>query len=305
MVGDLAQSTGPWARDSWDDVEVALRKRYPGKVEQLKFGYRVPKQIFDFAAKLLPSAAPHVKAPQVVREGPSEPETIASAPEGVTEAALKSAREYASLGLFVAIVCDSTHHATMAAALKEHHVSFDDAQHDQFGKSINLLSAEQVKGLEFDAVVVVEPAQIAERTEVGLRLLYVALTRTTRHLTICYSRGLPVLGLLGPDPYVVETGDVASATGPAPNRAPHPSSGMIDQAEGLRDQSLTVPSNPGNLTSPSRLRRALVRAVAAELAGSIRGTVEPDIWLDVLDQLRRELGVSVDDLLDMLRTGRD
>ncbi len=54
-------------------------------------------------------------------------------------------------------------------------MSSDDASSGQFGKPINLLTAEQSKGLEFDAIVVVEPAAIAERGSTGLRELYVAL----------------------------------------------------------------------------------------------------------------------------------
>jgi DNA helicase IV len=47
------------------------------------------------------------------------------------------------------------------------------------------------KGLEFDAIVVVEPAAIAGQTARGLRLLYVALTRPIQHLTVVHSQPLP------------------------------------------------------------------------------------------------------------------
>ena len=57
-------------------------------------------------------------------------------------------------------------------------------------EGIPLLTPRQAKGLEFDHVVVVEPALVAER-EQGLRELYVALTRPTQTLVVVYSRPLP------------------------------------------------------------------------------------------------------------------
>ena len=55
---------------------------------------------------------------------------------------------------------------------------------------VPLLTPRQAKGLEFDHVVVVEPALIAER-EQGLRHLYVALTRPTKTLVVVHARPLP------------------------------------------------------------------------------------------------------------------
>ncbi len=57
--------------------------------------------------------------------------------------------------------------------------------------SIPVLTPRQAKGLEFDHVVVVEPAAIAEDGEQGLRELYVALTRPTKTLVVVHARPLP------------------------------------------------------------------------------------------------------------------
>jgi len=62
---------------------------------------------------------------------------------------------------------------------------------DGISKPITLVVASSVKGLEFDAVVVVEPAEIAGTDVRGLRLLYVAMTRPIRHLSIVHSEPLP------------------------------------------------------------------------------------------------------------------
>jgi DNA helicase IV len=48
-----------------------------------------------------------------------------------------------------------------------------------------------VKGLELDGVVVVEPAAIVEAEHLGMRALYVALTRSTKRLTVVHARPLP------------------------------------------------------------------------------------------------------------------
>jgi DNA helicase IV len=48
-----------------------------------------------------------------------------------------------------------------------------------------------VKGLEFDSVVVVEPAAIIEASRRGANDLYVALTRTTNRLGLLHTRALP------------------------------------------------------------------------------------------------------------------
>ena len=54
-----------------------------------------------------------------------------------------------------------------------------------------MLRPPEAKGLEFDAVVVVEPAAIAAGTSRGLRLLYVALTRAVQELVVVHARPLP------------------------------------------------------------------------------------------------------------------
>jgi DNA helicase IV len=57
--------------------------------------------------------------------------------------------------------------------------------------SVPVLTPRQAKGLEFDHVVVVEPAAVADDGDRGLRELYVALTRPTRTLVVVHARPLP------------------------------------------------------------------------------------------------------------------
>ncbi len=60
LVGDLAQSTGPWARDSWEEIGEALLGQHPLVIEELTLGYRVPNQVYELAVQLLPEAAPGI-----------------------------------------------------------------------------------------------------------------------------------------------------------------------------------------------------------------------------------------------------
>src|SRR5690606_8316556 len=72
-------------------------------------------------------------------------------------------------------------------------VDWSSAERGELGAAINLVSPQEAKGLEFDAVVVVEPEHIVAEHERGHRMLYVALTRTTGHLdVVCVGEALPL-----------------------------------------------------------------------------------------------------------------
>ena len=64
-------------------------------------------------------------------------------------------------------------------------------ERDAMTRPVTIVPAAAAKGLEFDAVVVVEPAAIAGDDRRGLRLLYVALTRPIQHLSVVHARPLP------------------------------------------------------------------------------------------------------------------
>ncbi|HEY8474362.1 MAG TPA: UvrD-helicase domain-containing protein [Natronosporangium sp.] len=193
IVGDLAQSTGPWARDNWQDVTSQLPATYPVALAPLRYGYRVPRQVYELAAQLLPVAAPHVQPPAVVRDGPAEPQIhrVGLADRAGRVAAV--AAGHAEQGQFVGVVCPPRCRREVEAALAAAGVGWSSADRGELGSAVNLVSPQEVKGLEFDALVVVEPEQIVAGDERGHRLLYVALTRTTRYLDIvCVGEPLPL-----------------------------------------------------------------------------------------------------------------
>src|SRR6185503_1495172 len=101
IVGDLAQSTGPWARDAWAGVTDHLPATQPVAVSPLRYGYRVPRQVYAQAQRLLPVAAPLVAPPEVVRDGPASPHMHrVELPERAGRA-VEVAQAHAAAGRFV------------------------------------------------------------------------------------------------------------------------------------------------------------------------------------------------------------
>lgn len=305
VVGDIAQSTGPWARDTWDDVVNALRQEFPVSIEELTFGYRVPQQIYALAAELLPAAAPGVTAPKVVRNAPEDPTLIECDHGSQVAEAVKAAQVYAGRGLFVGVIVPDALRSDLAEGLTGEGIRWGDAAAGQLSTSINVLSAEQSKGLEFDAVVVIEPDAIASESESGLRLLYVALTRSTRFLTIAHAG--PVLPTRSPnsdelpvfeaqEAMVSEPAHALSAT-PRPGRPQRDGQGELF---GVGPVPLeTLPQPDAHVTvNGTRIGRSepskVARAVARTLADEIRESVTPKAYADVLEALRQELDVPDD-----------
>ncbi len=184
VVGDLAQSTGRWARDSWDEVLAHLPAVHPARIAPLRYGYRVPRQAYATAAALLPVAAPGVPPVEVVRDGPADTGVHRVGLAELAARAVAVAREHAEAGRFVGIVCPPRQRRPVEAALAANDMAWSSADRGELGGAVNLVSPQEAKGLEFDAVVVVEPEEIVAGDERGHRLLYVALTRTTGHLDI-------------------------------------------------------------------------------------------------------------------------
>jgi superfamily I DNA/RNA helicase len=92
----------------------------------------------------------------------------------------------------VAVICPSSVLPGVAAALADLDVDFGTPAAGALDDTISLLPVEAAKGLEFDSVIVVEPARIVEDSVRGLRGLYVALTRATRRLAVIHAAPLPL-----------------------------------------------------------------------------------------------------------------
>lgn len=194
VLGDLAQGTTAWATTSWAETLRHLGKD-DAHVEELTRGFRVPAAVIDYAARLLPLMAPGLAAPRSVRAGtgrlqvrPARGQVWRSVAEAVADAAAAPG----SVGVIVPDDAVRRASRTLAAAGIEHGVL--GADRGDVAHRIDVVPATVAKGLEFDAVVVVEPAAIAaaepdERT--GLRRLYVVLTRAVSQLIVVHDQELP------------------------------------------------------------------------------------------------------------------
>jgi DNA helicase IV len=159
-------------------------------------GYRVPRQILDFASRLLPSIAPDLSPAQSLRADPNALAVIGVA--AVELGAQVAAGAAAALGRpgSVAVICADAHVQETAAALRAAGLGFSvlgsAAEPDADGADrLTLVPVTLAKGLEFDHVILVEPASIATGEACGLRRLYVALTRAVSRLTVFHAEPLP------------------------------------------------------------------------------------------------------------------
>ncbi len=190
VLGDVAQATGLWPHTRWEEVLAHLPGGGEARVEELTIGYRVPKPILELAAKLLPLIAPDLKAPLAIREG-AAPEFVKVPKGGMIRALLKEMEEAQSRrGTLGAIVPEVILDDLLVAA-RGQRIEVDAADWGR-GRKITVLSPRQAKGLEFDHVVVAEPAEIGGDGGDGHRQLYVSLTRSTQTLKILNARDLPV-----------------------------------------------------------------------------------------------------------------
>jgi DNA helicase IV len=190
VLGDLAQSTGAWGYEHWDQILAHLPATAPIRKDELTLGYRAPGQVLDLASKLLAVAAPTVRPTRSIRRGRDEPRIIGVGSDRLLVASLDEAVRLTGEGFLVGLVVAPAHLKGMTALVGDR-VEVGVIDRDGITKPITLVATPAVKGLEFDAVVVVEPAAIAGTDRRGLRMLYVAMTRPIRHLSIVHAGPLP------------------------------------------------------------------------------------------------------------------
>jgi DNA helicase IV len=209
VVGDIAQATGPWAPASWDDVTRHLSPQRPIRLVELTVSYRTPAEVIAVAAQVLAEAAPAITPPRPVRQSGFTPRIIEASRAGLAEAVAQATRqEVAAVAPGrVAVLGPAVMLPELARSLADaglYPIDPRDPSGEGLAAGLVLLPADETNGLEFDAVVVVEPALVAAvgedvagegppvATTRGLRTLYVALTRPTRRLAIVHAEPLPV-----------------------------------------------------------------------------------------------------------------
>ncbi len=193
VVGDIAQATGAFAPSGWGEILAHLPVRRGLTQVELSVNYRTPSEIMTLAGRVLDAAAPNVRLPESVRSTGEEPMFVTS-PSGrlfTTVAEVAAAQAAAVDGGTVAVVAPPSMVPGLADGLTAAGVDFEQGVRSGLAATVTLLAFEVVKGLEFDAVVVVEPGRLVREATQGLRSLYVALTRPTKRLILVHEEPLP------------------------------------------------------------------------------------------------------------------
>ncbi|WP_204297504.1 HelD family protein, partial [Actinoplanes campanulatus] len=190
LLGDLAQGTAPWATTDWRDILGHLGKP-DAAVVPLTVGFRVPEVVVRLANRLLPALGVNVPAAVSLRaDGDlalvpvAEPADL----DAVTMAELTAALVHeGSVAVIAADAAVERLRAHLDAAGIEHATPDDvDA-----GARVTVVPATLVKGLEYDHVIVHEPADIVAAEPKGLNRLYVVLTRAVTRLSVLHAKPLP------------------------------------------------------------------------------------------------------------------
>ncbi len=192
VLGDIAQGTTPWAAASWHQLLGHLGKR-DASMQVLDTGYRVPRQILDYASRLLGEIAPGLAPARSLRQDPAALTVIAATGGDIAAALVRACADARVRPGSAAVIAADGELRALAAALRRagvEHAVLDTGEEES---QLVLVPATLAKGLEFDQVIVVEPARIAAAGAAGLRLLYVALTRAVSRLTVLHGEPLPAL----------------------------------------------------------------------------------------------------------------
>jgi DNA helicase IV len=190
VVGDIQQTSAAWGAPSWSAVFDGIA---PGRWRsvELTVNYRTPTEVMDLAAGVLRAVDPTATPPTSVRESGMTPvarRTDASLlAKSVAEAAEQELA--AAGGGTVGVVVPTALLAVVTEAVTERLPA--ETSGEPLETPVSVLSVTAAKGLEFDSVVLVEPALVVQGGRNGLRDLYVAVTRPTQRLVVVHAAPLP------------------------------------------------------------------------------------------------------------------
>ncbi|MEU9112253.1 AAA family ATPase [Streptomyces sp. NPDC048483] len=194
ILGDIAQGTTPWATDTWEQALAHLGK--PGSaVEELTQGFRVPREVIAYASRLLPAIAPDLTEATSIRESAGDFAVRCVATKDLDAAVLAACDEALTKEGSIGLIASEARIPVLRAALEAAGVTpLAPGEETSAESRLTLVPATLAKGLEYDYVVLDEPAAIVdgepdERT--GLRRLYVGLTRPVSGLTVVHAAELP------------------------------------------------------------------------------------------------------------------
>ncbi|GHC71451.1 HelD family protein [Streptomyces cinnamoneus] len=194
ILGDLAQGTTPWATASWEQALAHLGKP-DAAVEELTQGFRVPREVIAYASRLLPAIAPGLAEATSVREAAGDFAVREVAAGELDAAVVAACREALGREGSIGLIAADDRIAVLGGLLVAAGLPYLAPGEESSAEArLTLVPASLAKGLEYDYVVLDEPAAVVagepdERT--GLRRLYVALTRAVSGLTVLHAEPLP------------------------------------------------------------------------------------------------------------------
>lgn len=192
IVGDIAQTSSAAGASSWGR---ALRPFFGDRwtLEELTVNYRTPAQIAEAAARMAAAAGLVVSAPKAVREGRWDPIVDRVEAGDVVRRLLEVLPEEleAADGGLVAVIAEAPLLAAARDALRGAYGARVGGGAGSFEQDIVVLDPREAKGLEFDSVVVLEPAALLDHEYGKVGDLYVAMTRPTQRLRLIAESPLP------------------------------------------------------------------------------------------------------------------
>jgi DNA helicase IV len=201
VVGDVAQTSSAAGAGSWQQaLGPYVDERL--EVDELTVNYRTPRRIMDAAQHVAEVMQLPITPVRSVREG-EHPIRIQRAGDGGTALVDLVTDRVATLDAQhtgrLAVIGPQAMIPALTTALRRR----DDLDEIGTGSAgidqrIAVMTATDAKGLEFDGVVIVEPAALSEAGHRGAGDLYVAMTRPTQVLEIVHHAPLPA-GLDGPE----------------------------------------------------------------------------------------------------------
>ncbi|MET4783094.1 UvrD-helicase domain-containing protein [Glaciihabitans sp. UYNi722] len=189
IVGDIAQAASAAASSSWKDALKPLLDGSPEgdrwRLEELTVNYRTPSQIADAAEKMAVAHGLPVTPSRAVRASEWPIEVVTDAAEAV-----RRNRALDTGGTLAVIVLEPQLPA-LAEALAGEFGTAVGVGAQGLSRDVAIITPQDAKGLEFDAVIVVDPAAIVAASERGAGALYVAMTRATQRLYLVADGELP------------------------------------------------------------------------------------------------------------------
>jgi DNA helicase IV len=188
VLGDLAQGTTPWAAREWGELLGHLGKP-DAAVVPLTIGFRVPEAVVGLANRLLARLDVRVPPARSLRRDGEL--TVRAVPDArdVLPATVDAVRGALAQEGSIGVIAADPDVGGVREALRA--AGVEAAGPEELGARVAVVPATLAKGLEYDHVVAVEPAAVAEAEARGLHRLYVVLTRAVSRLEVVHARPLP------------------------------------------------------------------------------------------------------------------